>query len=455
MGPYTVKNKTTSETNEKMQNGIITNGSLQNGVAASLKNEENNQQVNGSTSNGLSGNVENVKTSANAEQSESNNDKEVKLINESVQPQQQRVNGGQQRRLNNRQNQELLSKTNLYIRGLAQDCSDDFLYQLCKGYGKITSTKAIIDPATSLCKGYGFVDFEQPDSAQKAVEMLKSANIQAQMAKVGKTYQQEQDPTNLYFSNLPKDATETELESILKPYGSVVSTRVLRENSSGLSRGVGFARMESKEKCELVIARVNGKFMHELSGCTLNKSQCTEPLMIKFADGNANKKKNHPRMIARAFPNEQGIYQYEGYSSGSRHMSFQPQRNGPNRVMMPITSPQFVNGPHYMIMNHQYMLQPQHGSQGYPAPQMDNGHVATNIVHHGPAVPVQQFAQLHIAGPPPHVAYPIPPPPSGHMQVPPPFHMHPLQITTTQEDKKVANVQHTSSTQAPVVAVAQ
>jgi len=114
-----------------------------------------------------------------------------------------------------------------------------------------------------------------------------------------------------------------------------------------------------------------------------------------------------------------------------------------------------VNGPHYMIMNHQYMLQPQHGSQGYPAPQMDNGHVATNIVHHGPAVPVQQFAQLHIAGPPPHVAYPIPPPPSGHMQVPPPFHMHPLQITTTQEDKKVANVQHTSSTQAPVVAVAQ
>ena len=35
---------------------------------------------------------------------------------------------------------------------------------------------------------------------------------------------------------------------------------------------------------------------------------------------------------------------------------------------------------------------------------MDNGHVAANIVHHGPAVPVQQFAQLHIAGPPPHVA---------------------------------------------------
>lgn len=58
----------------------------------------------------------------------------------------------------------------------------------------------------------------------------------------------------------------------------------------------------------------------------VNKSQCTEPLMIKFADGNANKKKNHPRMIARAFPNEQGIYQFEGYSSGARHMSYQPQR---------------------------------------------------------------------------------------------------------------------------------
>lgn len=53
--------------------------------------------------------------------------------------------------------------------------------------------------------------------------------------------QQEQDPTNLYISNLPVSMDEQELESMLKPFGQVISTRILRD-ANGTSRGVGFAR---------------------------------------------------------------------------------------------------------------------------------------------------------------------------------------------------------------------
>ncbi|KAG7255672.1 hypothetical protein CRUP_017474 [Coryphaenoides rupestris] len=42
------------------------------------------------------------------------------------------------------------------------------------GYGKIVSTKAILDKTTNKCKGYGFVDFDSPATAQKAVAALKS-----------------------------------------------------------------------------------------------------------------------------------------------------------------------------------------------------------------------------------------------------------------------------------------
>ncbi|KAL0184984.1 hypothetical protein M9458_020680, partial [Cirrhinus mrigala] len=52
--------------------------------------------------------------------------------------------------------------------------------------------------------------------------------------------QQEQDPTNLYISNLPLTMDEQELEAMLKPFGQVVSTRILRD-TNGASRGVGFA----------------------------------------------------------------------------------------------------------------------------------------------------------------------------------------------------------------------
>ncbi|CAB1321129.1 unnamed protein product [Coregonus sp. 'balchen'] len=72
--------------------------------------------------------------------------------------------------------------------------------------------------------------------------------------------QQEQDPTNLYISNLPVSMDEQELENMLKPFGHVISTRILRD-ANGVSRGVGFARMESTEKCEVVIQHFNGKYL--------------------------------------------------------------------------------------------------------------------------------------------------------------------------------------------------
>uniref|UniRef100_A0A8B9H3U0 RNA binding motif, single stranded interacting protein 1a n=1 Tax=Astyanax mexicanus TaxID=7994 RepID=A0A8B9H3U0_ASTMX len=159
---------------------------------------------------------------------------------------------------------EQLSKTNLYIRGLPPSTTDHDLVKLCQ-YGKIVSTKAILDKTTNKCKGYGFVDFDSPVSAQKAVAALKNNGVQAQMAK-----QQEQDPTNLYLSNLPVSMDEQELENLLKPFGQVISTRILRD-AHGVSRGVGFARMESTEKCDAVISHFNGKFIKSASGMLGNE----------------------------------------------------------------------------------------------------------------------------------------------------------------------------------------
>uniref|UniRef100_A0A669EHQ2 RNA binding motif single stranded interacting protein 1 n=1 Tax=Oreochromis niloticus TaxID=8128 RepID=A0A669EHQ2_ORENI len=174
---------------------------------------------------------------------------------------------------------EQLSKTNLYIRGLPPATTDLDLIKLCHQYGKIQSAKAILDKTTNKCKGYGFVDFDSPAAALKAVHALKTSGIQAQMAK-----QQEQDPTNLYISNLPLSVDEKELENMLQPFGQVVSTRILRDYS-GNSRGVGFARMDTTEQCNAVISHFNGKFIKTASGA-LAPSQ---PLLCKFADSQRKK----------------------------------------------------------------------------------------------------------------------------------------------------------------------
>uniref|UniRef100_A0A669B2K6 RNA binding motif, single stranded interacting protein 2a n=1 Tax=Oreochromis niloticus TaxID=8128 RepID=A0A669B2K6_ORENI len=187
---------------------------------------------------------------------------------------------------------EQLSKTNLYIRGLHPGTTDQDLVKLCQPYGKIVSTKAILDKTTNKCKGYGFVDFDSPAAAQKAVTALKSTGVQAQMAK-----QQEQDPTNLYISNLPVSMDEQELESMLKSFGQVISTRILRD-ANGTSRGVGFARMESTEKCEAIIQHFNGKFIKTPPGVPVP----TEPLLCKFADGGQKKRQNQSKYLQNGRP---------------------------------------------------------------------------------------------------------------------------------------------------------
>ncbi|XP_026492214.1 protein alan shepard isoform X3 [Vanessa tameamea] len=169
---------------------------------------------------------------------------------------------------------EQLSRTNLYIRGLSQNTSDKDLVQMCQMYGNIISTKAILDKNTNKCKGYGFVDFETIASAEAAVKGLQAKGVQAQMAK-----QQEQDPTNLYMANLPPHFKENDVDQLLAKFGQVVSTRILRD-THGHSKGVGFARMESREKCEQIIQMFNG---NPIPGAK-------EPLLVKFADG-GNKKK--------------------------------------------------------------------------------------------------------------------------------------------------------------------
>uniref|UniRef100_A0A671LNQ4 RNA-binding motif, single-stranded-interacting protein 2-like n=1 Tax=Sinocyclocheilus anshuiensis TaxID=1608454 RepID=A0A671LNQ4_9TELE len=256
---------------------------------------------------------------------------------------------------------EPLSKTNLYIRGLHPGTTDQDLVKLCQQYGKIVSTKAILDKTTNKCKGYGFVDFDSPAAAQKAVTMLKASGVQAQMAK-----QQEQDPTNLYISNLPVSMDEQELEAMLKSFGQVISTRILRD-ANGTSRGVGFARMESTEKCEAIIQHFNGKYIKTPPGVPVP----TEPLLCKFADGGQKKRQNQAKYLqnGRAWPRDG--------ETGGMTLTYDPTalQNGfysspysiaPNRTIaqtslspyMPSQVPSYqVHSPSWM--HHQsYLMQP-------------------------------------------------------------------------------------------------
>jgi hypothetical protein len=177
------------------------------------------------------------------------------------------------------QYQQHLSDTNLYIKNLPPDYSDQDLAALVEGCGKVKSMKAIIDKQTNKCKGFGFIDFESHEAAQLAIAQLQKKGFTAQLAK--SSQQQEQDTTNLYFANLDPQMTEQDLRQALSQFGTVVSVRILRDQQKQ-SRGVGFARMNDKDQCQEIINRFHNQSFPDFSDKLVH---------VKFADAsNKNKK---------------------------------------------------------------------------------------------------------------------------------------------------------------------
>ena len=62
--------------------------------------------------------------------------------------------------------------TKLYVGGLAYSVNDQALEALFTEYGKVVSSAVIKDRDTGQSKGFGFVELEDADAAQKAIAAM-------------------------------------------------------------------------------------------------------------------------------------------------------------------------------------------------------------------------------------------------------------------------------------------
>jgi len=65
----------------------------------------------------------------------------------------------------------------LFIYNLPPESDENYLYQLFGPYGAIAQVKVVRDPATNLCKGFGFVNYVKMEDAQSAIAALNGAQI--------------------------------------------------------------------------------------------------------------------------------------------------------------------------------------------------------------------------------------------------------------------------------------
>jgi len=79
---------------------------------------------------------------------------------------------------------------------------------------------------------------------------------------------------NLYVCNLPKSCTVDELQELFAAYGDIIQCRILTDQKTSQSKGIGFVLFNTRDQAELALSNLNLK----------TPQGCPEPLQVSFAE---------------------------------------------------------------------------------------------------------------------------------------------------------------------------
>ncbi|KRY53735.1 ELAV-like protein 3 [Trichinella britovi] len=184
-------------------------------------------------------------------------------------------------------NDSIDRKTNLIVNYLPQSMTTEEFRMLFDSIGEVETAKLVRDKVTGQSLGYGFINYVNPESAAKAIERLNGLGLQSKKMKVSYARPSSESikGANLYISGLPDAYTVKELEELFSPFGRIITSRILVDNATGISKGVGFVRYDKKGEADAAIAKLNSTI----------PPGGTEPIVVKFA--NSPSSSNHRAAI--------------------------------------------------------------------------------------------------------------------------------------------------------------
>ncbi|KAF9621612.1 hypothetical protein IFM89_024558 [Coptis chinensis] len=166
----------------------------------------------------------------------------------------------------------------VFVKNLSESTTDEDLMKVFGEYGTIdTATVMRTDDGKSKC--FGFVNFENPDNASKAVEALNGKKFEEKEWYVGraqKKFEREIElkerfqsmkevvdkfqGLNLYVKNLDDSIDDDKLRDMFSEFGTITSCKVMRD-PNGISRGSGFVAFSTSEEASRALADMNGKMV--------------------------------------------------------------------------------------------------------------------------------------------------------------------------------------------------
>ncbi|XP_044517011.1 polyadenylate-binding protein 1-like isoform X2 [Gracilinanus agilis] len=188
-----------------------------------------------------------------------------------------------------------LEFTNIYVKNFEGDVDDEYLQELFSQFGKTLSVKVMVDE-NGQSRGFGFVNFEKHEEAQKAVSHMNGKELRGRVLYVGRAQKRSERQSelkrrfeqlkqervnryqgvNLYVKNLDDVIDDEKLRKEFSPYGVITSAKVMTEG--GHSKGFGFVCFSSPEEATKAVTEMNGRIVS------------TKPLYVALAQRKEERK---------------------------------------------------------------------------------------------------------------------------------------------------------------------
>ena len=87
------------------------------------------------------------------------------------------------------------------------------------------------------------------------------------------------DPLNVYVVDLPLSFSKEQFQALYEPFGNLVTSTVLSDPATNVSRGIGFARYSNRENAARALKETQGMML----------PGATKPLLVRFAKDSSRK----------------------------------------------------------------------------------------------------------------------------------------------------------------------
>jgi polyadenylate-binding protein len=169
--------------------------------------------------------------------------------------------------------------TNVYVKNFNEAMTEEDLQKMFDKFGKITSLKLMKSDEDEKNKGFGFVSFEDAETAESACAELNGTEVNGKTIYVGRAQKKAErqmelkkkfeqmklermtrfQGVNLYVKNLDDTIDDERLRTEFAPFGTITSAKVMCEE--GRSKGFGFVCFSSPEEATKAVTEMNGRII--------------------------------------------------------------------------------------------------------------------------------------------------------------------------------------------------